>query len=179
MSDQPAVEAVDPQAIVTPLEIKPLDIQHDTDPADDHGLARRIPHLGHAVVFFSLTLFFVYSCGAVAFSILNKIRHVSAESASNNFPATSVVTEAVAYLLALSVSARLFPRLWEKSFLRGIEWNFLAVQRRWRWLLLGGGVLSVVGQLVEARFTSRTTPQSKKSSPPSTVLTLPPLSLCC
>jgi hypothetical protein len=54
MSDQPAVEAVDPQAIVKPLEIKPLDIQHDTDPADDHGLARRIPHLGHTVLFFSL-----------------------------------------------------------------------------------------------------------------------------
>jgi hypothetical protein len=59
MSDQPAVEAVDPQAIVKPLEIKPLDIQHDTDPADDHGLARRIPHLGHTVLFFSLALFFV------------------------------------------------------------------------------------------------------------------------
>jgi hypothetical protein len=66
MSDQPAVEAVDPQAIVKPLEIKPLDIQHDTDPADDHGLARRIPHLGHTVLFFSLALFFVFLCASIS-----------------------------------------------------------------------------------------------------------------
>jgi hypothetical protein len=45
MSNVPLSEAAEPKA---------LDIQHDTDPAKDHGPARRIPHLGHAILFFSL-----------------------------------------------------------------------------------------------------------------------------
>ena len=31
-----------------------LDLQHDPFPADDHGIARRIPHLGHVAVLLGL-----------------------------------------------------------------------------------------------------------------------------
>jgi membrane protease YdiL (CAAX protease family) len=142
-----------PEAAVDPaLLVEPLDIQHDTDPADDHGPARRIPHLGHAVLFFSLTVFLLLLTARFAFTILSSIWHVSPESAARDFPTTDVAVEAFAYILVLAVSAWLFPRLWEKSFLQGIQWNFLAVQRRWRWLLPGGVLLSALAQVVEVRF---------------------------
>src|SRR6202034_634812 len=58
MSDLPVP---DPNAKFRP---QALDIQHDTDPAHDHGIARRIPHLGHALLFFTLALTFIFMASA-------------------------------------------------------------------------------------------------------------------
>jgi membrane protease YdiL (CAAX protease family) len=131
MSDLPATEAVDP----TPLVLEPVTIQHDTDPAEDHGPARRIPHLGHAFLFFTIAFFFINLCGLIVFSAL----HIPLE-ASEKHPGIALAAQGLAYALTLLLSAWLFPRLWHRSFLQGIEWNFLALRRRWYWAV-GGGIL--------------------------------------
>jgi membrane protease YdiL (CAAX protease family) len=80
------------------------------------------------------------------------LRHVSVESAATDFPSVNLTAQAIAYVLALVASAWLFPRFWEKSFLKGIEWNFVAVKRYWPRLLAGGLFLSVAAQFAEAHF---------------------------
>jgi membrane protease YdiL (CAAX protease family) len=133
------------EAIVEP---QPLDIQHDTDPADDHGPARRIPHLGHTVLFFSLTVFFFILCAEATIAILARVAHISPEAAVKDHPAALLLAQAAAYVITLLASAWLFPRLWERSFLHGIQWNVLAVHRRWPWLIGIGLALSAAAQVV-------------------------------
>jgi membrane protease YdiL (CAAX protease family) len=133
-----------PEAVVEP---QPLDIQHDTDPADDHGPARRIPHLGHAVLFFSLAVFFVFISLSVGVAILGSVLHISTEAAAKDHPLALLAAQAVGYILTLIASFWLFPRLWERSFLHGLQWNILAVHRRWFLLLPIGILLSVLAQL--------------------------------
>jgi membrane protease YdiL (CAAX protease family) len=132
MSNLPVPEVVDPKA---------LDIQHDTDPAQDHGPAKRIPHFGHALLFFSLAFFLVNLCTLMVFGAL-RIRLESMEL----HPGVTLAAQALAYALTLAISVWLFPRLWQRSFLHGIQWNVLAVRRRWYWIVLGGMLLSAAAQ---------------------------------
>jgi membrane protease YdiL (CAAX protease family) len=123
------------------VESKVLDIQHDTDPAQDHGPAKRIPHLGHALLFFTLAFFLVNLCALAFFSAV----HIRLETMEQH-PGLALASQALAYVLALVASAWLFPRLWERSFLHGIQWNVLAVHRRWYWMVAGGVLLSAAAQ---------------------------------
>jgi membrane protease YdiL (CAAX protease family) len=132
MSNVPVPEVVEPEA---------LDIQHDTDPAKDHGPARHIPHIGHAILFFSLALFFVLVCQLGIFSLA----HIHLEATSQH-PGLALTSQALAYLLTLAVSAWLFPYVWQDSFLQGIQWNFLAARRYWYWIVAGGVLLSTAAQ---------------------------------
>jgi membrane protease YdiL (CAAX protease family) len=132
MSNVPVPEAIEPEA---------LDIQHDTDPAEDHGPARRVPHIGHAILFFSLATLFILLCQLALFTLA----HVHLESTMQH-PGLGLASQALAYVLTIAVSAWLFPQIWGLSFLQGIQWNFLAARRYWYWIVAGGIVLSGVAQ---------------------------------
>jgi len=132
MSNLPVPEAVEP---------KVLDIQHDTDPAKDHGPARRIPHIGHAILFFSLAFLMVVLCQLAIFTLA----HIRLESALQH-PGLGLASQALAYVLTLAASAWLFPHLWDVSFAQGIHWNFLAARRYWYWIVGGGVLLSAAAQ---------------------------------
>jgi len=127
-----------PEAVVEP---KVLDIQHDTDPAQDHGPARRIPHIGHALLFFSMAFLMVVLCQLVIFTLA----HIRLESAMQH-PGLGLASQALAYVLTLAASAWLFPHLWDVSFAQGIHWNFLALRRYWYWIVGGGVLLCAVAQ---------------------------------
>jgi membrane protease YdiL (CAAX protease family) len=127
-------------SISYPIDPEVLDIQHDTDPADDHSSARRIPHLGHAILFFTLVLACLLLCLLGAFAIAR----VSPGKTLTAYPGLTLATQAAGYSLALIVSAWAFPYLWNRSFLEGIEWNALAASRRSGRLLLSGLTLSFV-----------------------------------
>ena len=131
-----------------PIADQALDIQHDTDPAHDHGPARRIPHLGHALLFFSLTLMSFALC---IIAILSAA-HIHTDEAARQHPGLSLLAQVLAYILTLAAAAWIFPRLWTKSFLQGIQWNALAARRRWFWIMPLGIVLSFAAQLAESRL---------------------------
>jgi membrane protease YdiL (CAAX protease family) len=128
-----------PEAVVEP---KALDIQHDTDPAQDHGPARRIPHIGHAILFFSMAFLSFWCCASWRFL---RWRTFMLESAMQH-PGIGLASQALAYVLTLAVSAWLFPHLGDVSFAQGIHWNFLAARRYWYWIVGGGVLLSAVAQ---------------------------------
>ena len=132
MSQLPVPEAIEPEV---------LDIQHDTDPAQDHGPAKRIPHLGHAVLFFSLAFLLVNLCALAVFSAFNIRLELM-----DRHPGVALTSQALAYALTLATSAWLFPRIWHRSFLHGIQWNVLAAHRRWYLVVPGGVLLSAVAQ---------------------------------
>jgi membrane protease YdiL (CAAX protease family) len=123
------------------VESEVLDIQHDTDPAQDHGPAKHIPHMGHAVLFFGLAFFLVNFSALVIFSTV----HLHLDTMEQH-PGIALASQAAAYTLLLIISAWFFPRLWGRSFLHGIQWNVLAAHRRWPWVVAGGILLSASAQ---------------------------------
>jgi membrane protease YdiL (CAAX protease family) len=125
-----------------------LDIQHDTDPADDHGKSRRIPHLGHALLLFSLAfLILLLVQGVALFSI-----HALTPAAAMQHPFVLALSLVVAYLITFAIAVPVFRTLWNRPFLDGISWTWRAVQLRWVQLLLLGCALSVAAQWIEHLF---------------------------
>lgn len=133
---------------------KALDIQHDTDPAQDHGPARRIPHLGHALLFFSIAWLMLNLCAAIVFAAA----HIHTEEAARMHPILALLAEALSYFLTLAISWWLFPRLWGRSFLHGIQWNVLAAHRRWFWIVPIAIAMSALAQ-----FATHFVPEPKNS----------------
>jgi membrane protease YdiL (CAAX protease family) len=148
------------EAIVEP---QPLDIQHDTDPADDHGPARRIPHLGHTALFVAIT---ICSLLVSAFIVASIAQH-SAEASAGKHLVPLLAGQAISYVLTILLSARIFPRLWFKTFATGIAWNSLALARQWWRLIPVGVLLSILAQLALQHLpTAKDTPvdQSLRTS---------------
>jgi hypothetical protein len=121
---------------------KALDIQHDTEPARDHGPAKHIPHLGHALLFFVIAWLSLSLCVLVVLAAA----HLHTEEQMKTHQGLAMAGQAVSYLLTLGVACILFPKLWELSFLKGIEWNALAVKRWWYWIVPLGAVVSGLAQ---------------------------------
>ncbi len=143
MSDFPVPEpAADVPADLSSDE--PLDIQHDTDPAQDHGGGRRIPNLGHALSFFSVAFLALQLGLTLAFDAA----HIPVE-AMGSHPGIGLAGEAFAWVLALLVSSWLFPRQWRRPFLDGLQWNASMLRRRWYWVVGAGVLLSLAAQGAE------------------------------
>ncbi len=126
---------------------QPLDVQHDTDPARDGGLARRIPHLGHALLFFFLTI----ACFAFCLVVLALAFHRQMTATAGMQPKLYVAaaSQALGYLMALALTFPLFPLLWHDGFLQGISWTWRQARLHWWQLLLVGFALSAGAQLSE------------------------------
>ncbi len=140
MSDLPTPEPV------VQIPDQPLDIQHDPFPAEDHGIARRIPHLGHALLFFALATTVFFLC----FLIAAAASHSKIQPGSSADAIASILLEGVSYILTLIAAWYLFPLLWKRSFLDGIHWNGLAARRYWARLASAGVILTVMAQLAAA-----------------------------
>ncbi|SEF48450.1 hypothetical protein SAMN05421819_0154 [Bryocella elongata] len=122
-----------------------LDVQHDTDPAHDHGVARRIPHLGHALLFFALTIACFFGVAIVLFLAF----HRTVFSNNDVKLYVSGASQLLGYVLALAVSFPLFPLLWQRSFLDGIHWTWRQARLHWWQLLALGFALSGLAQVGE------------------------------
>jgi len=133
--------------MLEPIPDQVLDIQHDPDPAQDHGPARRIPHLGHAFFFFSLSIM-MYLLTAAGVLTAARIRP---EQLMQHL-GLGLLIQVLAYILTLVAAFWIFPYLWTKPFLIGIEWNALSVTRRWFWIVPLGIVLSIAAQLADAHI---------------------------
>jgi uncharacterized protein len=131
-----------------------LDIQHDIDPAKDHGPSRRIPHLGHALLFFTIAAFMYLISAAIILSSA----HIHTDEQAMQHLGLQLLAQVMAYAFTLALSAWLFTRIWNKPFLTGIEWNFLGVRRRWFWIIPLGILLSIAAQLADIHL-----PQPAKS----------------
>ena len=134
---------------------EPLDIQHDPFPAEDHGAAKRIPHLGHALLFFSLTATAFFLC-LVVLALLFKGK---VQPGGGFDTAVSLGAEAATYVLALAAAYWLFPLLWKRPFLAGIHWNGLVARRNALRLVGIGVLLSALAQVGQHFVTEPKSPE--------------------
>jgi len=122
-----------------------LDVQHDTDPARNHGIAKRIPHLGHALLFLTLTIACITGVAVVLFILF---RHSVQQNPDARFYVGGA-SQLLGYIVALGVSFPLFPLLWQRSFLDGIHWTWRQARLHWWKFALLGFALSGLAQMGE------------------------------
>ncbi len=142
MSDFPLPEPAITEPDATP---QVLDIQHDTDPAQDHGIARRIPHMGHALFFFSV----LGACVVlVQVGVLFEL-HASTAAAAMQHAFALFLALMASYAITFAITIPVMPLFWHKSFLEGIHWAWRQARLHWWRLVLIGIALSVVAQQLE------------------------------
>lgn len=123
-----------------------LDIQHDPDPAHEVPPARRIPHLGHAIAYFSLNAFCVLLGLILALSVV----HASSQETTLQHPIAAALGQLGGYVLTFLIAVPFFPFLWGCSFWQGISWNPRPVRLHWWKLVLIGILLSVFAQIADS-----------------------------
>ncbi len=96
----------------------------------------RTPHLGHVVLFVLLLIFgWAGSMMAVFFALH---RHMFGVTTLNQIKTSApylLGSEAILYLITLVACLLIFPIVWRKRFLDGLQWNGQAALHRYRVLL--------------------------------------------
>lgn len=93
------------------------------------GVPARVPHIGHALLFVSLTflLLLVAQVSLLGFAHPVADPHKTATAAAH--PKLIVSAEAITYLTTLFASWLFFPLLWQRPFGNGIQWDFATARR--------------------------------------------------
>jgi membrane protease YdiL (CAAX protease family) len=111
---------------------------------------RRIPHIGHTVLFFTGAIIVLLLTSVSVFALAMGFHLLGTETPEQLLrePRLLIPSMAAAYLIAGAIVWAIFTYLWQRTFLGGLHWNFTAVRRRWIPLLAGGIVLSLVVQFL-------------------------------
>jgi membrane protease YdiL (CAAX protease family) len=114
---------------------------------------RRIPNLAHAFLFVAfaglLLVFF-----QLLLSVLGKSpATIERGVITLQHPLLQLGVMGATYAVTLLAAALLFPLLWRRSFLNGIQWNFAAARSQAAWLIALGFILGLI-VAVFTRFIS-------------------------
>ena len=126
------------------IALPPTDLTPNNGPPDP---PTRVPHLGHAVLFLSLTGLLLLLTNALILG-LHHPATVSAAQQLTIHPKLILLAEAVTYLATIVLSFFLFPLLWSRPFLTGLQWNAPAARRNILRLVPLGLALSFTIQAV-------------------------------
>jgi membrane protease YdiL (CAAX protease family) len=123
----------------------------DTPNTSSDYTPRRIPHLGHAILFVAFAGLILLLVQAALLGFFAHPVHDGQKIAiSTQQPKLLVAAMAVAYVSALAASWFFFPLLWNRSFTDGIEWNFAAARRNILKLIALGLVLGWTVQAISS-----------------------------
>ncbi len=119
------------------IALPPTDETPNSAPPDP---STRVPHLGHALLFIAITTLFLILSQALALLAGHPTHPLDID------PRLLIASEAVAYLLTLTAAFFVFPPLWQRPFLLGLQWNGPAATRNAIRLIPLGLLLSAIVQ---------------------------------
>ena len=133
----------DPEILPSPDLPDPLPLPAPPPP-------RRIPNFGHTVLFFTVAFITLLLTSVSLFAVTMGLRLMGPESSDQLLrePRLLIPAMAIGYLIAGAIVWAIFTYLWERPFVRALQWNFDVVRRRWVLLLAGGAGLSLVVQFL-------------------------------
>src|ERR1700691_1200071 len=117
---------------------------------EPYARPRRIPNLGHTVLFFLVAIIVLLLTSVSAFALVMGLHLMGPETPEQLLrePRLLIPSMAVGYLIAGAILWAIFTHLWQQPFPQALHWNFSVVRRRWVRLLAGGVVLSLVVQFL-------------------------------
>ena len=109
---------------------------------------RRVPNLGHALLFVSFAGLLLLVLQVVLLVMGEAPAAAHAGVITVPHPRLQLAVEAAAYLVTLLASWRFFPLLWKRSFLDGVRWHWTTARRQAAKLIALGLLLGGAMQLV-------------------------------
>jgi membrane protease YdiL (CAAX protease family) len=122
-------------------------------PAELPETLPRVPNAGHALLFLALAGTLLFVSQAIVLVAAGSIQSPDKMLAAVQNQRLQLATMALAYVSTLLASWFLFSRLWDRSFLAGIEWNASAARRLALRLIPLGFVLGWAVQAAENLIT--------------------------
>jgi len=115
---------------------------------DQEALSVRLPHAGHALLFLAIAGLLLLVLQAAV--LLPMMHGQSPLTVSQQHPKLLIGSEAATYVVALVICWFIFPLVWHRSFLSGLEWN-------------GAKALQLAGKLIPLGILSGWTVQGISS----------------
>ena len=149
-SDTPSPEApAIPSFRPTGAEDETAMLLPDTPNTSSDYTPRRIPHLGHAILFVSIAGLILLMSQATLLGFFT-IHTAQKLAAAAQQPKLLIAAMAITYLTTLLISWFFFPLLWHRSFSEGLQWNFAAARRNALKLIAMGLVLGWTVQAISS-----------------------------
>lgn len=146
--DQPSPEAPSiPSFRPTGAEDETTMFLPDTPNTSSDYTPRRIPHLGHAIVFVSFAFLLLLFVQAVIMGFAHPVLDAHKAVTAVVHPKLIVGSEMLAEGISLIAAFFFFPLLWHRSYSDGLQWNFAAARRNALKLI---GIGLVLGWTVQA-----------------------------
>src|SRR6185312_10831416 len=120
---------------VMPILTKACKNNCGADPSQDHGIAQRIPHLGHAALFFALIIMCVLLATLAVF-VPAMISHPNIKTNTTAQTQIGALGMLLGYAVTFAIAFPIFHLLWKRSFIDGIHWTWRAVRLHWWKLIL-------------------------------------------
>jgi membrane protease YdiL (CAAX protease family) len=121
----------------------------DSSAGQDHvAPLRRIPHLGHALVFISFTGVLLILLELICAALGRASGSVHGGVTTLLRPKLQIALLATTYLTTLLAAWFVFPHLWQRRFLDGIEWRWATARSQAAKLLALGLVVGMMMQVV-------------------------------
>jgi membrane protease YdiL (CAAX protease family) len=120
---------------------------------------RRIPNIGHALLFVSFTGLLLLLVFGVIVALMGKLRLVPHGGAATlQHPILQIALQAAIYLITLLVAWLFFPLIWHRTFLDGIQWHWSAVRGQANRLITLGFALFAISAVVDKFVTTANPP---------------------
>src|SRR5205823_10900783 len=125
-------------------------ISEDTPPPppQPEPAPRRIPHLGHALLFVVTAAALLFGA-LILLTILGKPPVTVRQGvATVQHPFLQMAVQAAIYIFTLLIAALIFPAVWNRPFLEGIRWNWYTARVQAPRLVSLGLLLGIMMQIV-------------------------------
>src|ERR1700722_14327550 len=118
--------------------------------SDPYVRPRRIPNIGHTVLFFMVSIIVLLLTSVSAFALVMGLHLLGSETPEKLLrePRLLIHSMAAGYLIGGDLVWAIFTYLWQQPFHQGLLWNLSTVRLRWVPLLAGGVVLSLAVQFL-------------------------------
>ncbi len=134
----------------------PEELPDVDDPAggDVQALPRRIPNIGHALLFVSFAGFLLIIAELLLVAFGKSPAALVAGVITVQHPKLQIATMAGTYLATLLAAWFLYPLMWHRTFLDGLQWHWAIARKQAGQLIALGFVLGLMMQIVTYFITA-------------------------
>jgi membrane protease YdiL (CAAX protease family) len=125
-----------------------------TEQPEAAPLPRRIPNLGHALLFFLIAALLLTLSALLLSAVGLTPAAKQGGTVTIQHPKLQIAAEAATYVATLLAAWLFYPVLWRRTFLDGIQWHWPAARNQVPKLIVLGLLLATMSSVVDYFFSS-------------------------
>mgnify|MGYP001248758124 CR=1 FL=1 len=155
---EPTPKDSPPVAIYVAVPSDPAPIVVTSADLPPEPAPRRVPNIGHAVLFVATAAAFLFAYELIIFMVWGPPAAVHGGVTTIVHPKLQLLAEAVTYLATLVLAWFLFPLFWHRPFSEGIRWHWSTARNQATRLIPLGLTLGILSAVVDYFVTTTKPP---------------------